>query len=194
MDLTAQTKQNKLNSLVKFRLRIVPIRTLDTCWENRFSFIMPSFRVVEVPAGASFEEIAPVMIRAYSNPRSSGFEFAYPIRGTTKEEYDESVEDARRRMSSEHSKNPTNRYIKIVDNDNHGAVVAGAKWQVYESNEVNPHVKGPPWPPTASFIDWWPEGSEGRKFVAAVYEFGLGINRERLRRPHICEYRVYDGE
>jgi hypothetical protein len=53
------------------------------------------------------------------------------------------MEEVKRRMSGEHIHDPASRYIKVVDDDNNGAVVAGASWKFYENREANPHAKGP---------------------------------------------------
>lgn len=148
---------------------------------------MPSFHIEEVPDGSSFDEYADVMMKSWTTPRQANFEFAFPIKGSSKEAYDAAVEDLRKRLSSEHSQGPNFNNVQVVDDDSNGAIVAGAGFHIYKNNEENPHAKGP-FPPTEQFIEWWPEGSDTRKFTAKMFDVNLAICRQRMRRPHICEY------
>jgi len=145
---------------------------------------MPSFHIEEVPDGSSFDEYADVMMKSWTTPRQANFEFAFPIKGSSKEAYDAAVEDLRKRLSSEHSQGPNFNNVQVVDDDSSGAIVAGAGFHIYKNNEENPHAKGP-FPPTEQFIEWWPEGSDTRKFTAKMFDVNLAICRQRMRRPHI---------
>jgi hypothetical protein len=149
---------------------------------------MPSFRLVEVPHGSSFDTIAPAMFKGWAVPRQPSFEFFNPIRGTHKGAYDEAVEEASKRMTSNYSEDLSQLYITVVDDDNNGAVVAGAELHIYKNNEANPYTRDS-FPPSEQFIEWWPEG-DTRKFVAKMFDAARGIAKARMRRPHICRYRL----
>lgn len=151
---------------------------------------MPSFRIEEVPDGYSFNEYAYVMMKSFTTPRQANWEFAFPVKGSSTEAFDEGVEDARKRLSSEHSSGPNFHYVQVVDDDSNSAIVAGAGFHIYESNDANPHANKGPYPPTEQLIDWWPEGSDTRKFIAAIIGVNLAICRARMRRPHICKYSL----
>jgi len=144
---------------------------------------MPSFRIEEVPDGYSFKEYAYSMMKSYYTPPQANWGFCFPVKGMSNEAFGEGVEEARKRLYDEHNQGPNFHYVQVVDDDN-GAIVAGSGFHIYESNDENPHVKGP-FPPMEEIVDWFPEGSDTRKFTARIVGVNLGICRARMRRPHL---------
>lgn len=100
------------------------------------------------------------------------------------------MEDFKKRMIEDHNGDPTSHWIQILDSNSENGdpvVVAAANWNIFDSNEVNPHAKDS-YEPFEKYVGWWPEGSEKRKFTAKMFETSLEIMRKRQMRPHLGNY------
>ena len=68
-------------------------------------------------------------------------------------------------------------YLKITDTDT-GAIVAGAKWCVYEEEPVRPE---------RLMVDWYgEEGSAERAFAQELLDEFHGRRVKRMKGPHCC--------
>lgn len=105
---------------------------------------MPSFRIEEVPDGYNFKEYASVMMKSFTTPRQPSWNFVFPIKDSSPEAFEEGVENASKRLSSEHSSSSNLHYVQVMDDDNNGAIVAGAGFHIHENNDTNPYTKKSP--------------------------------------------------
>ena len=134
----------------------------------------------EVTSFSEFPEVIECEFLAHETPWNGILEIFCPTLGTGPTARENAVKEGTDRQWMWHKADPTSHWLKVIDTDAEGKVIAAARWHVYKED---------PYSNSASqSIDavWWPEG-EGRKFA----NMSLGIMMEQklkyTRKPHMCK-------
>ena len=108
-------------------------------------------QVQEVTVDADFREIIEVEWASYDQPVCRLRPLYFPILGSGEGARAAAVQASAERQLAWHKSDPTNHWIKVID-DATGKVVGAAWWHIYENN------------PYATESDegctWWPEGED----------------------------------
>lgn len=112
---------------------------------------------------------------AWMNPRQSMWELTFPNLGSGASGEAKAIETAAARQLQDIKKDPSNRWIKMVDVDT-GKIVAGALWKFYDSNPYRA-------PLAKSNATWLPQG-ELRDLYDSWYAQGRAWPRKVMPVAH----------
>jgi hypothetical protein len=131
------------------------------------------FEVHEVKDVAEFAEVIRVQADAFDVPMSVSSQLFYPILDQGPTAREDAIAGLICRQWYVHSIDPTSHWIKVIDTERDGRVVAGAQWMIVDTyTEKAPSI--------TPF--WLPEG-EKREFAQGVFDQWADMRQDR--KPHL---------
>lgn len=132
-----------------------------------------SFELHEVKDVGGFAEVIQVQANAFDVPKSVSSQLFYPVLDQGPTARDDAIAGLVCRQWYVHSIDTTSHWIKVIDTERSGRVVAGAQWMIVDTYTEKAQSITP---------FWLPEG-EKREFAQGVFDQWADMRHDR--KPHL---------
>ena len=129
---------------------------------------------------SDFETIIELQWRVFKHPPDPWMAILFPILGNGPSARAEAFQDSKNRQWQQTKEDSTSQWLKVVDADT-GKIIAAGMWHTFETDPFD----GVPDKPFVA--DWWPEGSEGKKYTELCLGEFTDRRKRRMKRPHMRE-------
>lgn len=149
-------------------MQIIKSQTTDT---------MPLI-VENVNFEKDWDELFESQWAAWTNPPQPFWQLMFPVSGDGPGAEAEAKKVGADRQLQLSKSDPNNRWLKVIDTDT-GKIVAGALWKIYSTNPFRA-------PPEKFDAFWWPEGSEFRELINAMFQQMQADRQKMMNVTHAC--------
>ena len=134
--------------------------------------------VEEVNIEKDWTELFECEWAAWTQPPQPFWELLNPVFGDGPEARAEAIKLGAARQLQMTTMDPDNRWIKVTDTDT-GKIIAGALWKISTTNPFRA-------PPKKFDAVWWPEGSEFRQLLNAMFGHLQSHRQKMMNEAHAC--------
>ena len=137
------------------------------------------FKLYETSSENDFDAIVNLQWLAFDHPPDPWMTLFFPILGNGPSARAETIQKSKEQQWQASKEDDTCQWLKVVDMETDKIIAAGM-WHTYKTDPF----EGVPDEPFV--VEWWPEGSEGRKFTELCLGEFMDRRKARMRRPHMC--------
>jgi hypothetical protein len=131
------------------------------------------FELHEVKDVGEFAEVIQAQADSFDVPMSVSSQLFYPVLGQSPTAREDAIAGLICRQWYVHCIDPTSHWLKVIDTERDGRVVAGAQWLIVETHTEKASTIAP---------FWLPEGDK-REFAQSVFDQWADMRSDR--KPHL---------